>query len=732
MKRVLSIFIIFILLFIVVPQVEAQYNFSCPPCCPNSTRTCTQPNCGGSCRSVPPCTLAGPKNLRYAGTGTAQQITLSWDTDANATEYRVVITDVVTLTQLDSQTIPAPETSYTFFGTLGAVYKWTVVSKNNCYTSAISNGPNIGLPNPFSNGEVAVGPSGPGIGGVVNGFSNLFLAHGQAWACGNANCNGYDLIVGSDQDHDQIIPIRLTVYDHNVPTGSRLTDIQQINILFDNNSDYQDGSFYRLIYKDDGLGNRSFQEEPGNSGTLSDGFSVTNASFSADAGGEVLVLDFDLNVADLGEADAFLSNIYINVKDFSDITTGRIIKIGKSNFNNPPDDVYGTNAIEALDIWNGKDVAVQNVGFFQVGSYQEVCSQVGLPSSLNLDILAAPGGNNSETLTNWASTTYYQPYYHYQNANHNVVYSAPVDATYNLLGMSSEQYGGDCVGETNGNVVNTFKNGGLRAQDSGVGDKSLNTAFAVLSISEGWSQIIDGNLFSNKSLNLNIEPITCPSCYFTNVSKSLNNGLALTNGTFTSKSNNNFGAPKNWFSQTQSGRSPFTGLELPNYQELKDLYEESGYRELSGNQTTGTGDLAAVTPNTTYFIDGHLTVSSSTLLRVAQNSYLLFIVNGNLTITSSVKDSVVGNSSAIQAMFVVLDNGTGTGNITVEDDENDNDDDLTIEGALVASGNINFQRSLYINNNTRPAIKVVYRPDMLSAMKNNNAGIISVQRKIVN
>ena len=444
-----------------------------------------------------------------------------------------------------------------------------------------------------------------------------------------------------------------------------------------------------------------------------------------------LPINFNLDVSGAASGTDFLSNIYLNAWDFDGFTLGRILKMGGGDFSAAESGYpYGANSTLALDVWNGRDVMISNPSFYQVNDYNLVCDQAapGWDSSpVTMDLAASyslPGLWEAD-LVNWSSQTYAQPYYSYNSSNVEAQYSPAVGTSYFLLGMSSAQYGGDCVAISSGSVTNNFKNGGIRAQDSGTGDSSLETAFAVMEIANSWSRVVDGHFFTNSSLDVGIEPITCPTCFLMDTQNSDSNGLILANGSLTAKEDSVYGDPQNWSAQNQTAIDPFTHFELPSYGDIKNLYTSGSYTELTGDQVTGSGSLATITANTSYFIDGNLTVNSSSLLRAADGEYLLFVVSGDLLVTSSVKDSAAGGAAAIEAMFIVL------GDVTIADDPADNDDDLTIEGALISQGQINFQRSLYTNNNYRPPVTVVSRPDMFLSMENDNAGIINIQKSLV-
>jgi len=743
-------------------------SFACYQCyCTSSCyRICTNSDCVTGCNTTA-CQVGAVSGLTYEGTTTSNQVKLTWNAATNANNY---------LVKIDANTYTTSNTSYTFNGSAGTTHTWSVTPKNDCYTGTAVNGSNFTIPsaptgltgtcgingqeitltwNPVSgvsryylyvdsnppisvsatNYTVSITPdvshtykvqsigTNNILGGISSSYSKTCSANPPSAgdltinsACTNSACNGKDIIVQYDLDHNQQIPFSATFSD---PSGR--TDITSASIVFDNDNS---GDFYYRVTATNNAGSFSVAE---NGGTKAGSLSISGTSTGGT--GNNLTVNFSLNVNALPAGEDFLSNIYLTVTDSADQTTGRVRRLGTGNFTSGEASYpYGTYSADALDLWNGKDVAVRNVGFYPVSDYADVCTQVSLPSSVTMDLAAIydPSGSWLNPLNNWNTTTQYQPYYYYNSGNYKITYEPVAGALYILTAMSSEQFGGGCEEAVSGKITNTFKNGGVREEDGSVGDRTKKTAFSVVQVADGWSQIIDGNLFTNADFNLGIEPITCSTCALTDIINSTNNGLLLANGGITAKENVIYGTSNNWHAETQSGIVPFNNFSIgKTYQELKNMYTAGTYTELTGPLTIQPGGLEPVV-NKTYFINGNLTVNDSTLLEVADNNYLLFVVNGNLTINSAVKDSLAGaDGVAVEGMFVVL------GNITVADDPADNDDDLTIEGALIASGTIDFQRSLYTNNNSRPPIKIISRPDMLGKMTADNIGIISLQKTLV-
>ena len=694
--------------------------YVCGASCCGTQRICTDAACTVGCYNYPACSIGNVSNLTYSGTpGVAYGVTLSWSAATSATSYIVRVTRVSDNVRIVND-VSTGSTTYNFTGESGESYNWSITPHYGCGDGTTANGSLIGIPD---NDD---GTSG----------ADITFAYGQAQSCVDTSCNDEDIIVGLDADHNQIIPIRVVISDPNAATGSRLTDIQSLNIVFDNNSDTSEG-LLRLLYEDNGSGTRTLTKDTTAAQSYGDeGLTIGSFTATADATRKILTINFNLNLNNQAANGAFLANVYLNATDFSGITTGRALKVGTSDFTasppNVPSNPYGTNAIHALDIWNGRDVKITDPIFDSNPVLAEFCSQSDVSSSnINLagSYLPSNPGSYLASLNSWwgPGTSYYQPYYYYNNGNYEVSYTS-AEATRFLYAGSTAAYGGSCGSAVDGVATNNYKNGGWREEDSGVGNNSLEVAFGVLPLSNPWSKIIDGSFLTNSALDINIEPLTCTNCYFSGKTNSPNNGLIVADGdiTINAGADTHYGLPNNWYAKVDAGTNPFTRFQLPTYTEVKNLYEGQTYTELSGNQLLSN---LTITANTTYFIDGNLTIDNNSDLRAATDSYLLFIINGNLIVNSTVKDPV--GQSAIEGIFIVLGNGTSTGNITVNDNAADIADALTFEGSLAAAGSISFARDLGLNNGTTPAVNVVYRPDMVAALVSEDAGIVSLQRMVV-
>lgn len=699
----------------------AQHACACTATC---SRSCSQPSCGGTCDGA--CALGSVAPLTYSGSGL--MVLLNWAEATNANAYEVIVRNS-TGTIIYQEIVPTNLASFT--GAVGQNYNWTVRAFNNCYPGSTVSGPAIGFPNATA--------------------ASVTLAVGEASECTNTVCNTRDLMVGLDSaNHNQIIPVRVTIYDLNagVALPGQYTNLKRVTLIFDNDT-VTDDTPYRIVYTDNADNTYSLEVETAAGGVAAPSSEITVASGhsrSRDPAYQTLTLNFSLDFTGFPASSSLLSNLYLYAEDFSGISSGRVLKVGTGAFSSS-DSPYSGHPLNSLDIWNGRDVAVNDVGFYVTNEIASFCAQSDLgeaaPSVPVLDASYAPNShvNWLAQLDDWTTNTYYQPYYYYQNDSNTSTF-APAASDYYLYALSTERYGSlvgypTCRSTINpdGSIDNIFLNGGVRVGDSSMGDSNLQTAFALLPVADSWSEVVNGSAFVNNSLTLNIEPLTCSGCFFSTRTGTANNGVLVVNGDLNleSEAEDQIGNPQNWSAQTVSGNRPFTRFEISTYSEIKALYEPESYTEYLGDRTiTDTGiNGALLLANNSYFIDGNLTIDSATALRAIVGNYLLLVVNGDITITENVIDP--SGVAAIQAILIALDNGSGTGNIIIEDDAlgTNEEDNLTIEGALIAGGTIAVNRSLVHNNNTEPALKIVFRPDMLGKMQALNLGIIDIQKTLV-
>lgn len=99
------------------------------------------------------------------------------------------------------------------------------------------------------------------------------------------------------------------------------------------------------------------------------------------------------------------------------------------------------------------------------------------------------------------------------------------------------------------------------------------------------------------------------------------------------------------------------------------------------------------------FIDGDLRINHN--ITVADGGFVAFIVNGGVTVSSSV--------TSMEGLYVMDDN-------FVTEASGGNDSQLAVEGSVVTWGSADLRRDLGNSNATLPAEKFTYRPDLLVNM----------------
>lgn len=543
---------------------------------------------------------------------------------------------------------------------------------------------------------------------------NLTLAVGQAEQCVNSACNTKDMIVDLDKDHNQTIPLRAVFGDADPGSGGSISNIRYARIYFDNNNVPGDGYYYGIEYTDTRDGNYTFTY----SGSKNAEIKVENAT--ATFVRPWLTVDLNLVLEGLSGTGAFLSNAYLQAVDFSGLDTGVVRKVGSGAFLVTDNPETG-NAANAIDVWNGKDVQV--VGkFYEVANPADICvaDKSGLTpiSNFNLDPTYNPTSSNWEDpITTWTSGTVLQPYYFYNNQSFTTDYTS-ASSQYYLISMDNQRYGGTCYDDTTevvgAKVLNVqYREGGIRVADS----SRAEAAFGVGQMASSWSTTVDGNFFAANSINVAIVDTTCTNCYFTDVLNMDTNGLAIVNGTIGTEINNRYGNPNNWYA-VEGGtptKKPFSYTELPSYNDIKAIYEGTGYTEFVGNKL-----LSEINPqaDTVYFINGNLTIDTN--LAVAQDTFILFIISGNLTINQEVTD--------VDGLFFVQGNATIEDNAIANLDPNDKSDQFTLRGALAVVGTVYINRTMGVANNYAPPVIFQTRQDMLEALIDSQTTIVGEQR----
>ncbi len=238
--------------------------------------------------------------------------------------------------------------------------------------------------------------------------------------------------------------------------------------------------------------------------------------------------------------------------------------------------------------------------------------------------------------------------------------------------------GGSCqstINLTDNSTVDPYKDGPtLKADFTGIVDQ------------EPWWQT-EGGVISNDKINTRI-PVTCiDPC-----SSSLTSNI----GFVSSEEVENSGKDKdNVFSWRYSG--PSAKLANSNYG-YDYFYNQYFVKKGVGITLVGNKNIADITGTTgIYFIDGNLNINADKT--IDPTGFLMLIVKGDINVGNGVNQ--------IDGILVANNIGaTGT---------SQNDNPLIFNGSLYAANMVNFSRSFLTkrNNNTAPAVKIVYNPRMI-------------------
>jgi len=681
---------------------------ACGSCCAGSIKYCDSAACNTGCFNYPACPNSNPTGLSYSGTGQPYEVNVTWDDDSDATDYKLRVWDIDTGANKINNIITTSR-SHNFTGTAGARYDWEVTSRNACQEEiGTTNGTDIGIPK----------------------VENLTI-HSED--CDAGECDAKDIIVNIDSiigtQYNQIVQFRAEFFDYN-----NRSDIAYAHIYFDNNS--SGDTFYRI------RGNTSVIEEYDLEGSKKGWLDITGSS-DVEGAGNNLILDAYLDLSGLPANQAFLSNVYLGVEDNSGIVTGRVLLIGTGNF------PIGNINSDALDIWNGKDVNVGEVGFYKVDNMNSFLlgGERGSPVG-RVDLTAAYSpGNPSDfwqsPLDNWndTNTAFYQPYNNYGGNNYEVTFETFGDETYFITGMDNTRYGGSGDETSNGTIDNFFMDGGLRLGDYNANQLTrADMSFAVSEITDVWSVIVNGNFMTNSDLDISIEPSVCLDCTFMSSTSSGNSGVILANGTVTENATDILGAP---VAKEQTNK-PFAIFQIPKYDQIKDLFNGEGYTEIADDSDTVSlttaiandlildeDDDGIADTNKVYFINDNFAIDNNQGLRVPEDEYLLFIISGDLTITEDITNVNAGGETPVQGIFVAQGNIWINDNKVANYDANNTSEFITIEGSLTSGGIIHFDRTMGVANTTSNPIEIIYRPDMVQKMIDENINIIMVQKIFV-
>ncbi len=528
-------------------------------------------------------------------------------------------------------------------------------------------------------------------------------------SCTGASCNNQDIIVDRDTNRNRLVNGTFTVTDDETNVlrkgspaqANKKSDLNQIIVRVRNAG----GTAVAVCTYTD---NPSIADTPAfvASGTLSGLFSSCTYSIPQSGGlpsSDVLTVNFILDMSAISQGGEFLGNITAQATDFAGQTTGEV--------------TLASN----IDFWNGKDVTVVG-NFYEVDSPSDICvaNKSALTTLPNYNITATYNPVSAEwdnPITTWKGSSTYQPYNYYNSSNYRVNYKmADSNSDHFIVSMDAQRYGGSCYdagGEViQGEIQNAiYRNGGVNPANSSYSE----AAFGLKEIGNVWSQVVDGHLFLNNSIEINIEPTTCAGCYFSSVIDSVTNGTPVANGSITVFDSSVYGSPNNWYSQAAS--EPFSVFVLPSYSDVLAKYEDAGtYTEVT--TATSMSAISGNAVNHTYFIDNNFTVNTN--FDLESDEYAVFVVSGNMTVNASV--------TRLEGLFLVL------GNVTILDDNVPNydgadlSDQLEIHGALAVGGYINVERSMGAANNYAPAVRFIYEPTIIAALEASGVGMVDVQK----
>lgn len=153
--------------------------------------------------------------------------------------------------------------------------------------------------------------------------------------------------------------------------------------------------------------------------------------------------------------------------------------------------------------------------------------------------------------------------------------------------------------------------------------------------------------------------------------------------------------------------NPATPFVLAQFSSRERPYKVVGTMETQGTWVVNNNE------NIVIFVDGNLRINGE--IRTQGRSFIAFIVNGDITISSNVGSPVGNNNPNVSGIFVTstagrFNTGTTTSNGSAR---------LIIDGTVIAGG-INLQRDLAAQNanTTTPAEEFRYNPMFLFTMPN--------------
>jgi hypothetical protein len=528
-------------------------------------------------------------------------------------------------------------------------------------------------------------------------------------SCTGVACNNDDIIVDRDLNRNRLVNGTFTVTDDetnilrkgNPAQAYKKSDLNQIIVRVRNAG----GTAVAVCTYTD---NPSTADTPAfvTSGTLSGLFNSCSYVIPQSGGlpsGDVTTVNFILDMSAIPRGGEFLGSITAQAIDFAGESTGEV--------------TLASN----IDFWNGKDVTIIG-NFYEVDSPSDICvaNKSALTTLPNYNITTVYNPTSVEwdnPVTTWKGSSTFQPYNYFNSSNYRVNYRmADTTSDHFIISMDTQRYGGSCydaAGEViQGEIQNAiYRNGGVNPANSSYSE----AAFGLKEIGNVWSEVVDGHLFLNNDLEINIESTTCTGCYFSSVIDSITNGVPVVNGSITAYDSNVYGSPSNWYSQAAS--NPFSVFVLPSYSDVLAKYNDSGtYTEVSA--ATNISAIASTAVNHTYFIDNNFTVNAN--FDLESDEYAVFVVSGNMTVNASV--------TRLDGLFLVLGNVTILDDGVANYDGSDISDQLEIHGALAVGGYVNIERTLGAANNFAPPVRFIYEPTIIAALEAANVGVVDVQK----
>jgi hypothetical protein len=140
-----------------------------------------------------------------------------------------------------------------------------------------------------------------------------------------------------------------------------------------------------------------------------------------------------------------------------------------------------------------------------------------------------------------------------------------------------------------------------------------------------------------------------------------------------------------------------TTLDKPVNDPTKDFWDSPATSEIASPWSVASGESYVV------FVNGNLNIKNN--ITVANGGFLAFMVSGNIIVDPSVTD--------IEGIYL------SNGNFTTQSIYSlgvTNDAQLTVQGSVVAWGNMDLRRNLGGAGNINPGELFSYRPDLLSNM----------------